>query len=30
LSTKPLSAVTPIEDDLDDEDFADFAKAITA
>jgi hypothetical protein len=30
LSTKPLSAVTPMEDEPDDEDFADFAKAITA
>jgi hypothetical protein len=30
LSTKPLTAVAPIEDDLDDEDFAEFAKAITA
>jgi len=30
LSTKPLSAVTPIEDDLDDADFAEFAKAVTA
>ena len=30
LSTKPLSAVAPIEDDLDDEDFAEFAKAVTA
>jgi hypothetical protein len=30
LSTKPLSAVTPMEDEPDDEDFADFARAITA
>lgn len=30
LSTKPLSAVTPIDDDLDDVDFAEFAKAVTA
>ena len=30
LSTKPLSAVTPIEDELDDDDFAEFAKAVTA
>jgi hypothetical protein len=30
LSTKPLSAVTPIEDEPDDEDFAEFAKAVTA
>jgi hypothetical protein len=30
LSTKPLSAVAPIEDELDDEDFAEFAKAVTA
>ena len=30
LSTKPLSAVTPIDDELDDEDFAEFAKAVTA
>ena len=30
LSTKPLSAVTPIEDELDDEDFTEFAKAVTA
>jgi hypothetical protein len=29
LSTKPLSAVTPIEDELDEE-FADYAKALTA
>jgi hypothetical protein len=29
LSTKPLSAVAPIEDELDDEDFAEFAKAVT-
>ena len=28
LSTKPLSAVAPIEDELD-EDFAEFAKAVT-
>jgi hypothetical protein len=30
LSTKPLSAVTPIEDEPVDEDFADYAKAVTA
>lgn len=30
LSTKPLSAVTPMEDEPDDEDFAEFAKAVTA
>ena len=30
LSTKPLTAMAPIEDDLDDEDFAEFAKAVTA
>jgi hypothetical protein len=30
LSTKPLTAVVPIDDDLDDEDFAEFAKAVTA
>ncbi len=30
LSTKPLSAVTPIDDELDDEDFGEFAKAVTA
>jgi hypothetical protein len=30
LSTKPLSAVAPMEDELDDEDFAEFARAITA
>jgi hypothetical protein len=30
LSTKPLSTVAPIEDELDDEDFAEFAKAVTA
>ena len=30
LSTKPLSAVTPIDDELDDADFAEFAKAVTA
>jgi hypothetical protein len=30
LSTKPLSAVAPIEDELDEEDFAEFAKAVTA
>jgi hypothetical protein len=29
LSTKPLSAVTPIEDELDEE-FAEYAKALTA
>jgi len=30
LSTKPLSAVKPIADEPDDEDFAEFAKAVTA
>jgi hypothetical protein len=30
LSTKPLSAIAPIEDEPDDEDFAEFAKAVTA
>jgi hypothetical protein len=30
LSTKPLSAVKPIEDELEDEDFAEYAKAVTA
>jgi hypothetical protein len=30
LSTKPLSPVTPIEDELDDENFGDFANAATA
>lgn len=30
LSTKPLSAVAPIDDEPDDEDFAEFAKAVTA
>jgi hypothetical protein len=30
LSTKPLSAVAPIEDEIDDADFAEFAKAVTA
>jgi hypothetical protein len=30
LSTKPLTQLAPIDDDLDDEDFADFAKAVTA
>jgi hypothetical protein len=30
LSTKPLTAVTPIDDELDDEDFAEFGKAVTA
>jgi len=30
LSTRPLTAIAPIEDDLDDEDFAEFAKAVTA
>jgi hypothetical protein len=30
LSTKPLSAVAPIEDEIDDEDLAEFAKTITA
>jgi hypothetical protein len=29
LSTKPLSAVAPPSDELDDEDFAEFAKAVT-
>jgi hypothetical protein len=29
LSTKPLSAVTPIKDEPDDEDFAEFARAVT-
>jgi hypothetical protein len=30
LSTKPLTQLAPINDELDDEDFADFAKAVTA
>lgn len=30
LSTKPLTQVAPIEDELDDSDFAEFAKAVTA
>ncbi len=30
LSTKPLTAVAPIEDEIDDEDFAEFANAATA
>ena len=30
LSTKPLSAIAPIEDEPDDEDFAGFAEAVTA
>ena len=30
LSTKPLSAVAPIEDEIDDEDLAEFAKIVTA
>ena len=30
LSTKPLTAVTPIEDEVDDEELAAFAKAVTA
>jgi hypothetical protein len=30
LSTKPLSAITPIEDELTDEDFAEFGAAVTA
>ena len=30
LSTKPLSAVAPIEDEIDDEDLAEFAKTVTA
>jgi hypothetical protein len=30
LSTKPLTQIAPIEDELDDEDFAEFAKAVTA
>ena len=30
LSTKPLSSIAPIEDDIDDEEFAEFAKAVTA
>ena len=29
LSTKPLSAIAPIEDELD-EDFAEYARAVTA
>ena len=30
LSTKPLTHVAPLEDQADDEDFAEFAKAVTA
>jgi hypothetical protein len=30
LSTKPLSAVAPIEDEPDDEDFGEYAKALMA
>jgi hypothetical protein len=30
LSTKPLSAVAPMEDEPDDEDFAEFGRAVTA
>jgi hypothetical protein len=30
LSTKPLSAVAPIDDELDDQDFDEYAKAVTA
>jgi hypothetical protein len=30
LSNKPLTAVAPIEDEPDDEDFAEFARAVTA
>lgn len=30
LSTKPLSVVTPIDDEIDDEEIAAFAKAVTA
>ena len=30
LSTKPLSTVAPMDDELDDEDFAEFARAVTA
>jgi hypothetical protein len=30
LSTKPLTQLAPLEDDLDDADFAEFAKAVTA
>jgi hypothetical protein len=30
LSTKPLTAMASIEDEPDDEDFAEFAKAVTA
>ena len=30
LSTKPLSSIAPIEDDLDDADFAEYARAVTA
>jgi hypothetical protein len=30
LSTKPLTQVAPIQDEADDEDFAEFAKAVTA
>lgn len=29
LSTKPLTQVAPIDDELDDEDFSEFAKAVT-
>jgi hypothetical protein len=30
LSTKPLTQIAPIQDEPDDEDFAEFAKAVTA
>jgi hypothetical protein len=30
LSTKPLTQLAPIDDELDDADFAEFAKAVTA
>ena len=30
LSTRPLTQVAPIDDEADDEDFAEFAKAVTA
>ena len=30
LSTKPLSAVTPMDDEIDEADFAELAKAVTA
>jgi hypothetical protein len=30
LSTRPLTQVVPIDDEADDEDFAEFAKAVTA